>query len=88
MSGAKAYVDTYNNTTGVLRYHQTETTGFASFLAGETVTEVDGSGTGTLDSAQVADIDFTSGEILYIENRAAIARATDQTEDIKIVIQL
>ena len=87
-SGAKAYVDTYNNTTGVLRYHQTETTGFTSFLAGETVTEVDGSGTGTLDSAQVADIDFTSGEILYIENRAAIARATDQTEEIKIVIQL
>ena len=87
-SGAKAYVDTYNNTTGILRYHQTETTGFTAFTAGETVNETDGSGTGTLDSAQTADIDLNSGEILYIENRAAISRATDQTEDIKIVIQL
>lgn len=87
-SGAQAYVDTYNNTTGVLRYHQTEATGFIAFTAGETVNEVDGSGTGTLDSAQTADIDLNSGEILYIENRAAISRAVDQTEDIKIVIQL
>jgi hypothetical protein len=87
-SGAKAYVDTYNNTTGILRYHQTEATGFTAFSAGETVNETDGSGTGTLDSAQTADVDLTSGEILYIENRAAISRAVDQTEDIKIVIQL
>lgn len=87
-SGAKAYVDTYNGTTGVLRYHQTEATGFTAFTAGETVTETNGSGTGTLDSAQVADVNLTSGEVLYIENRAAISRAADQTEDIKIVIQL
>jgi hypothetical protein len=87
-SGAKAYVDTYKNTTGVLRYHQTETTGFIAFTAGETVNEIDGSGSGTLDSEQTGDIDLTSGEILYIENRAAISRSEDQTEDIKIVIQL
>jgi hypothetical protein len=87
-SGAKAYVDTYDNTTGVLRYHQNETTGFTAFQAGEAVSETDGSGTGTLDSAQVADVDLNSGEILYIENRAAITRSVDQTEDLKIVIQL
>jgi hypothetical protein len=90
-SGAKAYVDTYNTTTGRLYYHQTEATGFISFTGGETVNETDGSGTGTLDSSGtfgLGDIDFNSGEILYIENRAAIARSVDQTEDIKIVIQL
>ena len=87
-SGAKAYVDTYYTTTGLMYYHQTETTGFGAFTNGETVAETDGSGTGTLDSASSGYIDLTSGEVLYIENRAAIARATDQTEDIKIVIQL
>ena len=90
-SGAKAFVDTYDNTTGVLRYHQTEETGFTAFQGGEAVTETDGSGSGTLDSAGTfdsGDIDFLSGEVLYIENRAAITRSADQTEDIKIVIQL
>jgi hypothetical protein len=90
-SGAKAYVDTYNTTTGVLYYHQTETTGFTTFSSGETVNETDGAGTGTLDSSStfgLGAIDFNSGEILYIENRAAITRSLDQTEDIKIVIQL
>ena len=28
-----------------------------------------------------------SGEILYIENRAPVARAADQTEDIKLIIE-
>ena len=88
-SGAKAYVDTYNTTTGILHYHQNEATGFTTFTGGETVNETDGSGTGTLDSDStfgLGDINFNSGDILYIENRAAISRATDQTEDIKIII--
>ena len=29
----------------------------------------------------------SSGEILYIENRAPVARAADQTEDIKLIIE-
>lgn len=90
-SNARAYVDTYNTITGVLRYHQTEETGYTNFVGGETINEIDGAGTGTLDSAgtfSLGDIDFNSGEILYIENRAAISRSVDQTEDIKIVIQL
>jgi hypothetical protein len=87
-TGAKGYVDTYNAATRVMYYHQTETTGFTAFQNGEVVSEVDGSGTGTIDSASSGYIDLTSGEVLYIENRAAIPRAPDQTEDIKIVIQL
>lgn len=90
-SGAKGYVDTYNTTTGILKYHQTEETGFTPFTGGESITETDGAGSGTLDSANtfgLGAIDFNSGEILYIENRAAISRSEDQTEDIKIVIQL
>jgi len=33
------------------------------------------------------EIDHDSGDILYIENRAPIQRATDQTENIKLVIE-
>ena len=28
-----------------------------------------------------------SGEVIYIENRAPVARASDQTEDIKLIIE-
>ena len=35
-----------------------------------------------------ADIDLSSGEILYIDNRAAISRSAAQQEDFKIIIQL
>ena len=34
-----------------------------------------------------AEIDADSGDILYIENRAPITRAADQTENIKLVIE-
>ena len=33
------------------------------------------------------DVDPYSGELLYIDNRSAVTRA-DQTEDLKIVIQV
>ena len=89
-SGAKAYVDTYSSNT--IYYHQTEETGFTPFTSGEAITENDGSGAGVLDSSSTwsdGAIDIMStGDILYIENRAAISRAADQTEDIKIVVQL
>ena len=57
---------------------------------------------GSLQVGQVAtsgEISFTvgaiangamsigSGEIIYIENRAPVARASDQTEDIKLIIE-
>jgi len=34
-----------------------------------------------------SEIDHDSGDVLYIENRAPIQRATDQTENIKLVIE-
>ena len=33
------------------------------------------------------ELQHDSGEILYVENRTKIARATDQTENIKLVIE-
>lgn len=87
-SGAVGYIDTVNNTTGVLYYHQTEETGFTSFINGEALEEIGASGAGNIVTAESGYIDFNSGEVLYIENRAAVPRSEIQTEDIKIVIQL
>ena len=94
-STTKALIDRVDSNR--LYFHQTEVTGFGLFIEGETLAEVDGSGAGALDSASAdldnrafdsAEVDFRSGEILYIDNRAAITRATDQNEDVKVVIQL
>lgn len=91
-SGAKAFVDTFSSDT--IYYHQTEATGFTPFTSSESITETDGAGSGTLDSSgtwgngDVSLIDYTKSELLYLENRAAVTRAADQTEDIKVIIRL
>ena len=92
-SGAKAFVDEV--TEDKLYFHQSEETGFKPFQEGEVITG--GGQSGTLIAAGVDadsdaftrdDVDKTSGEILYIENRAPVTRAANQTEDIKVVITL
>ena len=92
---AKAYVVKTDSDT--VWYIQDSDTQFTLFAEGETVSELNGSGAGVLDAAGVdgdslafikGDVDFSSGEIMYIDNRAAIQRSADQTEDIKIIIQL
>lgn len=93
-SGAMAYIDDLDSDS--LWYHQTEETGFTLFEEGETISETNGSGVGSLELAGVdgddnaftyPEVDPRSGDVLYIANRAAITRSADQTEDIKIVIQ-
>lgn len=95
ISGAKAYVDAQDS--NVVWYHQTEVTGFTSFQEAETITELDGVGEGILEAAnadsdtdafETLKVNPLSGEIIYIDNRAAIERASEQTEDIKVIIQL
>ncbi len=95
-TGAKAYVDSFDS--DKVYYHQTEDTGFAAFQENELVTEQgSGSGAGTLEAAGVdadtraftfADVDQTSGDVLFIDNRAAVTRSANAAEDIKIVIQI
>jgi hypothetical protein len=92
-SGAKAYLDSCPSGTGdkTLKFHKNETTGFVAFQVGETITgSLGGSGTiSTLgDSAGARDVDPMTGDLLYIDNRAAVTRTESQTEDLKIVITL
>ena len=95
-SGAKAIVD-FDSTgptglaQGTLFIHQTDSNGFTSFTTGETITASGGS-TGVLLSGgnhdSTPEVDPNSGQLLYIDNRSAITRASGQTEDLKIVIQV
>jgi len=84
-SEAAGYIDDIDD--DLIFYHQNENTGFKTFINGESITESDGSGTGTIDSADLHSIvDPHTGEVLYIENRARIVRSEDQQEDIKVII--
>lgn len=86
-SGTRAYVDEVDSDT--IYFHQNEDTGYGDFQVGENLTESDGAGEGVIGSIiDSAEVDPFTGRILYIDNRSAIERTVNQTEDIKIVLQL
>jgi hypothetical protein len=86
-SNANAWID-YFDDSSTLWYHQDETTGFTPFRDAETVTISGKSGSFTVGSRVARQIDIHSGELLFLNNQAKIARDANQTEDIKIVIKL
>lgn len=87
VSGTQAILDYVDSDT--LYFHQTDTTGFGVFTSDISATITSPGGVGTLRAIiDSADVDYMSGEIIYLENRAPITRDEDQTEDIKIIIQL
>jgi hypothetical protein len=74
-----------------IHFHQTELTGFLPFdSTGGTLTPSNGSIASVNYSSAVfnVDVDRYSGEVFYIENRAAIERSAGQSEDIKIIVTL
>lgn len=86
-SGAKAYVDQTDGLT--IFYHQTDSTGYVDFVAGENLTEEAGLGEGVVGTPlNKPEVDPFTGDVLYINNRSPVTRVANQTEDIKIVIQL
>jgi len=85
-SGVTAVIDELDSASGnKVFYHQNSKHIAGDFSDGETVTG-SGSGSGTVDSDKHSAVDNHSGELLYIENRARVVRASSQTEDIKIII--
>ena len=93
-SGATAYVVDVNTSASTMRVidvtnGSSATNGYdgkpGSFQTSQAAT----SGTLSFTVGAVANgaMSIGSGEILYIENRAPVARAADQTEDIKLIIE-
>ena len=91
-SGAKGLVVDWESSTRVLKYIQTQWTGIdankdiKAFAASEVITGA-GSATGTVSAVNNPEIEYYSGQVIYVENRAPITRASDQTENIKLIIE-
>ncbi len=90
----------HDTTANKLYYWQDESTGFASFTrvpADLTITAPQSGTSATFSANNPADFDIYSGEILYINSiggegtgsiTTGIDRQEDQTEDVRIVLQL
>jgi len=85
-SGAQAYITSIDAINNVIRYHQDAATGYGTFQNAETISN--GSGvSATISALGNPEMEKFSGEVLYIENRSAVARANSQIEDIKLVLE-
>ena len=91
-SGAAGVVVAWDSTTKILKYIQTQWTGVnasgseIAFVATDVVTSAS-SATGTIASITNPEIAYYSGSTIYVEDRAPISRATDQTENIKLIVE-
>ena len=95
-SGAVGFVVDFNATTKVLRYIQPQFTNqgvdadgnLTAFSGTNTVTGATSSATGTPSSHDTTpELTADTGDILYIENRKPISRASDQTENVKLIVE-
>ena len=95
-TGAVGFVVDFNSTTKVLRYIQPQFTNqgvdsngnLTAFSSTNTVTGATSGATGTPSSHDITpELTADSGDILYIENRKPISRASDQTENVKLIVE-
>ena len=92
-SGAKGVVVSWDSTNRKLYYVQTDYTGIdvnknlTAFAGTEVVTGASSSATGTMSAVNNPEIAYHGGDVMYVEHRAPIMRASDQTENIKLVIE-
>lgn len=87
-SGASARVVAFANTnangsSGVLSVTALN----GAFTASETVTGNTSSVTATLSSVDARDLKNYFGEVIYFENRPPVTRASDQIEDVKLIVK-
>ncbi len=88
VTGAKGIVDAYDAVNGIIRYHHTEDTGFIQFTAADNVRVVGDTGSGQdITAVHTPEVQPYSGEVIFLENRTAVNRASDQIETIKLVLE-
>lgn len=89
-SAAQAYVVEIDASTGYIYYHQNAKTGYKPFQNGENVVGQTSSTTGALEASsglRTPEVHPGTGDIMFLENRNPINRATTQIEDIKVIIE-
>jgi hypothetical protein len=94
-SSAIGIVSSFDSSTGILKYIQQAETGYGLatdgdidlFTTSDTVTGGTSTASATVTTVTAPEIDHYSGVITYVENRMPIARATDQQENIKLIVE-
>lgn len=76
-------------TDATIHYYQDSSTGYDSFEDGMSVVGSTTNSTGNIPSSGIinSEVQISSGDILYIDNRRAVLRAPNQTEILRAVIK-
>lgn len=87
-SGAVGRITSVSGST--IRYIMLRTDNSAGdvFETAETITGGTSSATGTVATLTNPEVEPDSGDVIYVENRRPINRASDQIEDIKIIVEM
>jgi hypothetical protein len=83
-SGARGFVTGLS--TGVVKIYQNDSTGYVPFQVGEIITQ--GAVSATISDITNSEVEKYSGDVVYIENRSPVNRAANQTEDVRLVIEM
>ena len=90
---AVGIVVSVDSTNRIISYlpHPNEAGGIVAFANGNTVYSSTSTNHGTLNSSSAItaeEVERYSGDIIYLENRTAVSRASDQIEDIKLIVEM
>ena len=88
-TGASGRIVSFDPTTRVINYiKQQGVQNNIDFTTGNNVTGAGSGAVGNVSALGNPEVAIDSGEIIYFENRRPINRASDQLEDIKIVVEM
>jgi hypothetical protein len=89
---AVGVVVSVDSSTRIISYlpYPNEAGNFVAFADGNSIRSTDsGTSHGTIDGTPAAEeVLRHSGDIIYLENRGAVSRASDQIEDIKLIVEM
>ena len=94
-TGAVGRVVEFDSATNTIYYQQEKYANYGlaangnviAFSGSNVITGSNSNGVGTASTYANPELQPDSGKVIYIENRRPISRASDQTEDIKIVVE-
>ena len=94
-TGAVGRVVEFDSATNTIYYQQEKYANYGlaangnviAFSGSNVITGSNSGGVGTASTYANPELQPDSGKVIYIENRRPISRASDQTEDIKIVVE-
>ena len=88
--GIVVSVDSTNRVISYLPYPN-KVGDFNAFANGNTIYSSTSTNHGTLNSSSAItaeEVQRNSGDVIYLENRLAVNRASDQIEDIKLIVEM